>query len=377
MRYEHALTSAEFDNPYLLNVNLDETIEIDNNKLTAEYIWSLNEQERLGLIGKIKQYYKTFPKESLTEDYIDSQFEKLKRANPNEVLNSNGEIKNSATLCLDVTRYYNRDKFYKVRGENVMSLEEVFQENLEQVLKNRMGWYTSTEDGTERPYVFNITDKMIRQGIRSSGLGFNVSQFKPLVAKYLYSKYAKEKVLDYSAGWAARALGALSLGLEYYGIDPSTADEVNEVIRKFGKGFCVKNGSEVEESYNNIPEVDCALSCPPYFRLEQYSEEESQSIVKYSEYTAWLEYYWKPTVQNCVRKLKKDGYFILVMIEKHKEHDILNDMKNVVLGEGLCFVEEISYQTSRNHLSGKKKTQINTKNTEKVVVFRKENVNEN
>ena len=371
MRYEHALTSVEFDNPYLLNVNLDETIEIDGNKLTAEYIWSLNEQERLDLIEKIKQYYKTFPKESLTEDYINSQFEKLKKANPNEVLNSNGEIKNSATLCLDVTRYYNRDKFYKVRGENVMSLEDVFQENLEQVLKNRMGWYTSTEDGTERPYVFNITDKMIRQGIRSSGLGFNVSQFRPLVAKYLYSKYAKEKVLDYSAGWAARALGALSLGLEYYGIDPSTADEVNEVIRKFGKGFCVKNGSEVEESYDNIPEVDCALSCPPYFRLEQYSEEESQSIVKYNEYTAWLEHYWKPTVQNCAKKLKKDGYFILIMIEKYKNYSIGQDMCNAIKNERLSLVDEFHYKTSKNHLSGKKQTKQTTKNNENVYIFRK------
>lgn len=371
MKYQHALTSKDFDNPYLLNVNLDETISIDNHKLTAEYIWALTEEERLALIEKIKVYYKELPIENLTDEYIDEQFNKLKKIDSSKVISELGEIKNSSSLCLDLTRYFNRDNYYNVRGDSMLSINDVFKINLDQVLRNRMGWYTSTEDGVERPYIFNITDKMIRQGIRSSGLGFNVSQFKPVVAKYLYSKYAKEKVLDYSAGWSARALAACSLGLEYYGIDPMTADATNKVLMKYGKGFCIKGGSEDKSSYDNIPEVDCILSCPPYFTLEKYSEEQSQSIVKYNEYEAWLEYYWKSTVQNCIEKLKKDGHFILIMMDKYKKYTIGQDMCDIIKNEGLIFVEKLCYKTSKNHLSSKKQTKQTTKNTEKVYVFKR------
>ena len=44
--------------------------------------------------------------------------------------------------------------------------------------------------------------------------------------------------------------------------------------------------------------------------------------MKYEEYKDWLEYYWKPTVQNCNEKLKSGGYFVLVMIEKYKKYEI-------------------------------------------------------
>ena len=372
MKYDHALTSKEFKNPYLINTNLDETIIIDNNKLTAEYIWSLNEKERLDLIQKIKDYFKEFPTEELDKDYIDNQYKKLVKYDQNEVIAEDGTLKNSSSLCLDILRYYNRDNFYNVSGESQMSLKKVFENNLESVLKNRMGWYTSMEDNTERPYVFNITAKMIRQGIRSSGLGFNVSQIKPVVIKYLYSKYAKQKTLDYSAGWGARAIAACSLGLEYYGIDPLTAVDVNRIIKRFnGKGVCIKSGSEVNDIYNAIPEVDCVLSCPPYFTLEIYSDDNNQSVKKYSEYEAWLEFYWKETVKNCYSKLTNDGYFILIMIEKYKKYNIATDMCKVMEEVGLKFVEELSYKTIRNHLSGKKKSGVISKNSEKVYVFKK------
>lgn len=371
MRYDNALTKENFTNPYLININIDETITIDGNLLTAEYIWGLNEAERLALIEKIKAYYKNFPTEKLTKDYMNKQFKKLKLFKPNSILDDAGKLKNSSSLCLDITRYYNRKNFYKVEGEKMDSLETVFKNNLTQVLKNRMGWYTSTEDGTERPYVFNITDKMIRQGMRSCGLGFNVSQIKPAVLKYLYHRYAKESVLDYSAGWGARALAAASLNLNYYGIDPLTADDVNRMINDFGKGFCNKGGSEVIESYENIPEVDCCLSCPPYFVLEIYSHDENQSVSKFSEYNEWLEKYWRMTVKNCLTKLKKEGYFILIMIEKYKKYDLGLDMSKILIEEGLVPVEVLEYKTVKNHLSHKKVTKEVTKSSEKVYVFRK------
>ena len=117
--------------------------------------------------------------------------------------------------------------------------------------------------------------------------------------------------------------------------------------------------------------IDCCLSCPPYFVLEIYSHDENQSVSKFSEYNEWLEKYWRMTVKNCLTKLKKEGYFILIMIEKYKKYDLGLDMSKILIEEGLVPVEVLEYKTVKNHLSHKKVTKEVTKSSEKVYVFRK------
>ena len=47
----------------------------------------------------------------------------------------------------------------------------------------------------------------------------SVVMFKSTTAKYLYQKYNAESVLDPTAGWGGRMLGAWALGIDYTGID--------------------------------------------------------------------------------------------------------------------------------------------------------------
>ena len=43
--------------------------------------------------------------------------------------------------------------------------------------------------------------------------------FKSSTAKYIYKKYNATSVLDPTMGWGGRLLGAMALGIDYYGID--------------------------------------------------------------------------------------------------------------------------------------------------------------
>jgi hypothetical protein len=52
----------------------------------------------------------------------------------------------------------------------------------------------------------------------------SIVMFKSITAKYLYKKYRATAVLDPTAGWGGRMLGAWSLGIDYVGID--TNDEM-------------------------------------------------------------------------------------------------------------------------------------------------------
>jgi hypothetical protein len=381
MVYDHPLTEKEFNNPMFLNKNIEETITINGLLLTAENIWKLDTENRKQLLSDIIDHYHKvgFPYDDLSEDYIRNQFGKLVAKNPNEVLNKDGLIKNSASSCLDVTRYFCKDTFYKTKMDKRNSLEEVFFDRklLEHSLKSRLGWCSTTEEGPEQPFIFNITDKMILQGIKSSGVGMMASQFKPLVAKYILSRYCKNSVLDYSCGWGARSIAAASLGLNYYGIDPATAKYNNNLLSFLkAPGFAVEGYSEDENAYLDFPSpedekgIDCAFSCTPYFSQERYGAKEGFVEID-NDYNAWLQNYWHKTVVNCNKKLRVGGYFILVMIELWNELPLLADMENAFVDEGLRFENKIYYVTSNNHLSGKRKSGKTQKSTECVLVYKK------
>jgi hypothetical protein len=47
----------------------------------------------------------------------------------------------------------------------------------------------------------------------------SIVMFKSTTAKYLYKKYKAKSVLDPTAGWGGRMLGAWALGIDYTGID--------------------------------------------------------------------------------------------------------------------------------------------------------------
>jgi len=365
-------------NPWLMERNNHLVISDEQgNKLTAAYIWDKQGKDRESLVQYVFNYYreKDFPYTRLSGEELFKKFDKLKGKNPDDVINEDGHIKNTSGLGNDIYKSFIWEKYFSAKGgEKTKSVVEVFNDDelLLNVIKNRMGYCITKEDGEERPYIFSITDGMILQGIRSTGYGYNASLFKPVIAKYLYKHYAKNSVLDFSAGWGARALSCMSLDLEYYGIDPLTFNEVNNMMKFFGgKGRVVGGCSEDSSSYKDIPMVDCVMSCPPYFDLEIYSGDESQSIVKYKDYSDWINIYWKDTVVNCLDRLKEDGKFIVVLKDKVKKHNLAEDMINICEGHGLEIEKKIYYKTLNSHLSGKKKSNKKQKNSEVIFVFRK------
>jgi hypothetical protein len=357
--------------PDCININVDECIEIDGHKLTAEYIWSLQGQDRIDLVHKVFSYYrnKGFPLPRMTDEELIRGLEALKRSKI-EIID--GTIKNSATSGLDVAKHFTGKYYLAAKGgPKTRSCQEVFEDDdlLMKVLKNRMGWLLSNEDMPNQPYLFNITDKMILQGMRSSGLAYAASNFKPAVAKALYERYNVKKTYDNSSGWGARAIAAVSLGIEYYATDPLTADSVNEILARFGSpGFCYSGGSEEKESYPEMT-VDFVFSSPPYFNLESYDAGSEQSIVKFSNYDLWLEKFWRKTVENCLDILVLDGRFAFAMVDTVDKKPIAADMLRICQEEGLFLASKIDMVTSAGHLSKKAKTGKIQKNNDRIYVM--------
>lgn len=384
-------------NPWLMDPkDLSDVITIDNQKITAEYMWSLNAAERTQLLYKVYDYYmqRGFPYESISDEYINNQFKKLVEYNASRVITDDGFISNSGNLCLDVCRHFSSNLFYKARGDKgTKSVEDIFYDKDEfiKVLKNRMGWNISKEDGTERPYMFAISDKQILNGIKNSGLGYGVSNFRPIIAKFIFEKYLSDKafnngyekyiprIFDYSAGWGARALAALSLGYQYLATDPLTNNNVNNLIKyielnsdESNLSYCYNYGSEDKEHLEYVisnNSVDMCFSCPPYFTLERYSNDSKQCYNKNNNFKDWIEEYWRNTVQNCKRILKSDGYFGLVIKDFYEKYPLKDEMNRILKEEGFILKDNYQYKTNKNHLSGKKKSGNGIKNNEYILIY--------
>jgi len=380
-------------NPWLLEQHSEHLIVDPKNgeKLTAKYIWSCSGGERVGLVKRVFEYYRQncsfedLVKPGLTTAEMSKEYSTLQHYHPNECLTVDGEIKNSNSTGTTILKEYTGDLFYSAKGDakKSFSCREVYEDDemFLAVLKNRMGWKTTKEDGSERPYVFAISDKMIVQGMRSSGLAYTVSTFKPAVAKFVFSTFAEKNsnlVFDFSAGWGARALGAGAAGKEYWAIDPLTSGRVNLLMKDFHiSGEVIHGCSEEENTYNKIVSNNLknnftlAFSSPPYFNLEHYSDSTEQSYVKHNTYEVWLKDYWQKTVCNLQKYVLKKGEskLVLAMVDSVKKYDIAKDMNQICVDNGFVKSKFVPFKTSKSHLSGKKKTGEKEKTTEGVYVF--------
>jgi len=147
----------------------------------------------------------------------------------------------------------------------------------------------------------------------------SVVMFKSSTAKYLYKKYNAKSVLDPTAGWGGRMLGAWSLGIDYTGIDTnvemkdsydrmisflnketSSEDSILEKTSNFSLKMIWESCLDVD--FSKI-DYDFVLTSPPYINLEIYEHMELWESEK-SFYTTFLIPLWK----KCCDNIKPGGH---------------------------------------------------------------------
>jgi hypothetical protein len=176
-----------------------------------------------------------------------------------------------------------------------------------------------------------LTDSSLRTGIKL--LTKTVTNFKPVIAKFLYQKYAPNgRIFDYSCGFGSRMLAAMSLDMEYYGCEPNLKTFANlfklgDFLKEYTKGSYFIKSTGSEETIFKQDYFDFAFSSPPFFDYEIYSQDPGQSIKKYPIYEEWLIKFWKKTIENCKASLIPGGYFgVCISINQH-EHMIESTRK--------------------------------------------------
>lgn len=231
----------------------------------------------------------------------------------------------------------------------------------------------------------DVRPNKVLAGLRLIGGGV-ATNFKTMNAKALYERYCPEDgtIYDFACGFGGRMLGALSSkkNFKYFGAEPNTqtynnlnvlGNYIEQVVDRENIFKIYKKGSE-DLRIGNGGFVDFAFSSPPYFNLEQYSNEESQCYIKYPTIEEWFEGYVKRTISN-IHHMLKIGCFYAVNIA---DFNIGNERIEFVdrwikLSEELGFeyVEQIHMKLATRRGVGHKEDGKDKDKNEGIFVFRK------
>jgi hypothetical protein len=155
-------------------------------------------------------------------------------------------------------------------------------------------------------------------------------QFPPALARDLYKRYAPlgGSVLDPCAGWGGRLIGWLTAlrGGRYVGFDASAASvrSAEAMIAELGiQGASVQLGA-YEDQQLEPESYDFAFTSPPYFDLESYSAEPTQSTVRYPKYPLWRDGFLEPFIARTLEALKPGARFVINISDVGK-HELAAD----------------------------------------------------
>lgn len=197
------------------------------------------------------------------------------------------------------------------------------------------------------------------------------SQFKPSIAKAFYDYFKSENVLDFSAGWGDRLAGFYcgETTKHYVGIDPNTLNHPNyqkqiQFYKKHQTFF--EEPKQVDLICSPAEDVDYSkyenhfntiFTSPPYFDVERYSHEETQSWVRYKTIDDWNTNFLHKTLGKLIPTLKSNGILAVniadVYSAKDKDYfDICNPMNDFLSSCGLEYYGCIGMEMTKRFNSG-------------------------
>jgi hypothetical protein len=149
----------------------------------------------------------------------------------------------------------------------------------------------------------------------------SVSNYKPMVAKAVIAKYSQGgTVIDFSAGYGGRLLGALSLNTSYIGIEPNRVQIAGcfRMMKALARLHFELPNTEIlngvaEDELSRFPKncAELVFSSPPFFNWERYSQSNSQSFKRFPRFERWRSNFLEPVIAESHRILAKRGHLVL------------------------------------------------------------------
>lgn len=218
--------------------------------------------------------------------------------------------------------------------------------------------YDDKLNGLARLYLYNLENGVNDAFYQAIQRGYQniqyVNEFPPIVARNIISDLSivntVKYVLDPCAGWGGRMIGCASLGnVHYVACEPSTKSY--EGLMKLGEWLHTLQPTFTYELYHTPYEdldintkFDIALTSPPYYNTEHYSDEKTNSLNRYNTLEEWVYGFYKPLILNTVSRLKDNAVFVLNI------GDRIYPLSMYM--ESICDADNLYHERIKDYLSG-------------------------
>lgn len=233
-------------------------------------------------------------------DAIDD-YHKLCDLNPNNI----SPLSRRGLKIVDYFTFHERLQTKGNKGISFMEFLDMFDGIYadKPCIKRQLEYYRETRDYETLEWKKYSTFKMYFGSCNA---------FKPTTAFQVYHKYQPTSVLDFTAGWGGRLVGACAYGIQRYtGIDTN----VNLLIPYGEMVDVLQNMSDTKVEmhiwdastfdYGRLT-YDMVFTSPPYYMLETYSHQPL-----YRSKREMSERFYRPTIQNTWLHLQPGGVYVI------------------------------------------------------------------
>jgi len=145
------------------------------------------------------------------------------------------------------------------------------------------------------------------------------TSFRPTVMVSMIKHFKCKKILDFSSGWGDRLIGAMACDkhIDYYcGVDPNTCvyDNYKKMIDFFNmdsEKYIMINEPFQEAILPENKSYDLIMTSPPYFTLELYTDQKTQSTANEIDLVTWLKTFLFKSLSKSWERLLANGHMII------------------------------------------------------------------
>lgn len=236
-------------------------------------------------------------------------------------------------------------------GRDKESLKANPEDNDSDALRRQADKRSNLNDAPDKP------DWATETGTEKMAPGTSI--FDPVLTEVIYKWFNPQggKILDPFAGGSVRGVVAGKLGYPYKGIElRSEQVEANrrqaDIADKVKPEWLVGDSNQVLDKIDNW-QYDLVFSCPPYYDLEVYSQEEGELSAKetYSEFRKS----YKKIIHKSLKKLKNNRFACFVVQNIRDDdgfyHDLVGDTVKFFESGGMRLYNEAMLITALGSLA--------------------------
>lgn len=339
----------QFFRDKLDNVTYEEICQLPCDIINKE----CTDGEKEKIVNCVVDYYheKGFPFYEINDDKLYKDLRNVKNSTIDKIEVEDDELQQNMAGLYFINTFH--PEMWDVPCRKAKTPMEVF--------NDRQTLYNAILKRIKLNSTSPLTPFQIRKSLKVFSGAQSVSNFRPTIAKYIYEKYGKEnaKILDPCAGYGGRLMGAFLANnvAKYTSVDPNKVTVKNnekllEYLYKIENGM-FENHIEKDINFYDVPfedwvpddTYDVIFTSPPYFNIERYSDEDTQSWVRYQTIESWLDNFIGKLIEISASCLADDGYFIINIdggdkikdgfLERAEKYFTLSEIKHMRLSKML------------------------------------------